>query len=106
MDLLNSTRTAANIITDTAVTPEEKPAPKYGERLLDFYVKKSDSWADEFKDPERLAQHAYAKASDNNVMDYDFEDAKQNTTQYVDYLMAALEAAGENTSDTTRFQTS
>ena len=42
----------------------------------------------------------------NNVMDYDFEDAKQNTTQYVDDLMAALEAAGENTSDTTRFQTS
>ena len=39
-------------------------------------------------------------------MDYDFEDAKQNTTQYVDDLMAALEAAGENTSDTTRFQTS
>lgn len=65
MDLI-STRTAAN-----AITPEEKPAPKYGERLLDFYAKKSESWGDEYKDPERIAQDAYSKASDKGVMDYD-----------------------------------
>ena len=41
----------------------------------------------------------------NNVMEYDFEDAKANTTTYVEEVMAALASAGANTDDATRFQT-
>ncbi len=36
----------------------------------------------------------------NNVMDYDFEDAKENTTTYVEEVMAALGSAADD-----RFQT-
>ena len=41
----------------------------------------------------------------NNVMDYDFEDAKTNITSYVEEVMAALADAGANTGDSSRFQT-
>ena len=41
----------------------------------------------------------------NNVMDYDFEDAKANTTTYVTEVMQALADSGANTEDTGRFQT-
>ena len=41
----------------------------------------------------------------NNVMEYDFEDAKANTTTYVEEVMAALANAGANTGDASRFQT-
>lgn len=40
-----------------------------------------------------------------NVMDYDFEDAKANTSNYVADVMAALAASGANTEDAQRFQT-
>ena len=41
----------------------------------------------------------------NNVMEYDFEDAKNNTEAYVGDIINALAAAGANTEDTSRFQT-
>ena len=41
----------------------------------------------------------------NNVMEYDFEDAKANTTTYVEEVMKALADSGANTEDTGRFQT-
>ena len=41
----------------------------------------------------------------NNVMEYDFEDAKNNTKAYVEDIINALAAAGTNTEDTSRFQT-
>ena len=41
----------------------------------------------------------------NNVMAYDFEDAKANTTTYVTEVMQALADNGANTEDTGRFQT-
>ena len=41
----------------------------------------------------------------NNVMEYDFEDAKANTTTYVEEVMKALADNGANTEDTGRFQT-
>ena len=41
----------------------------------------------------------------NNVVDYDFEDAKNNTKAYVEDIINALAAAGANTEDTSRFQT-
>ena len=41
----------------------------------------------------------------NNVMEYDFEDAKANTTTYVEEVMKALSDSGANTEDTGRFQT-
>ena len=41
----------------------------------------------------------------NNVMAYDFEDAKANTTTYVTEVMKALADSGANTEDTGRFQT-
>ena len=41
----------------------------------------------------------------NNVMAYDFEDAKANTTTYVEEVMKALADSGANTEDTGRFQT-
>ena len=41
----------------------------------------------------------------DNVMEYDFEDAKANTATYVEEVMNALAAAGANTTDTGRFQT-
>ncbi len=41
----------------------------------------------------------------NNVMAYDFEDAKANTTTYVEEVMKALAVSGANTEDTGRFQT-
>lgn len=43
----------------------------YGERLLDYYIKKHDSWNEEWKDPERLARYSYDKSSDKNTMDYE-----------------------------------
>ena len=41
----------------------------------------------------------------NNVMAYDFEDAKANTTTYVEEVMKALADNGANTEDTGSFQT-
>jgi len=41
----------------------------------------------------------------NKVMAYDFEDAKANTTTYVEEVMKALADNGANTEDTGRFQT-
>ncbi len=41
----------------------------------------------------------------DNVMEYDFEDAKANTTTYVEEVMKALADSGANTEDTGRFQT-
>ena len=41
----------------------------------------------------------------NNVMEYDFEDAKNNTKAYAEDIINALAAAGANTEDTSRFQT-
>ena len=41
----------------------------------------------------------------NNVMAYDFEDAKANTTTYVEEVMKALADNGANTEDAGRFQT-
>ncbi len=41
----------------------------------------------------------------NNVMAYDFEDAKANTTTYVEEVMKALADNGANTEDTGRVQT-
>ncbi|MGI6230904.1 MAG: ABC transporter substrate-binding protein [Tractidigestivibacter sp.] len=41
----------------------------------------------------------------DNVMDYDFEDAKENTETYVSDIMTALANSGTNTDDTSRFQT-
>ena len=41
----------------------------------------------------------------NTVMAYDFEDAKANTTTYVEEVMKALADNGANTEDTGRFQT-
>ena len=41
----------------------------------------------------------------NNVMAYDFEGAKANTTTYVEEVMKALADNGANTEDTGRFQT-
>ena len=40
----------------------------------------------------------------NNVIDYDFEDAKVNSAQYIQDVMEALAASGAATGDTTRFQ--
>ena len=39
----------------------------------------------------------------NNVMEYDFEDAKANTTTNVEDVMKALAASGANTEDACRF---
>ncbi len=39
-----------------------------------------------------------------NVMDYDFEDAKQNIGTYIEEVMNALAASGANTGDENRFQ--
>lgn len=39
-----------------------------------------------------------------NVMDYDYEEAANNTAQYVDDIMKALATSGENTGDENRFQ--
>ena len=41
----------------------------------------------------------------NNVMEYDFEAAKNNAKAYVEDIINALAAAGANTEDTSRFQT-
>ncbi len=41
----------------------------------------------------------------DNVMDYDFEDAKNNTATYVSDIMTALANSGANTEDASRFQT-
>ena len=40
-----------------------------------------------------------------NVMDYDFEDAKANIGTYVEELMTALASSGADTADESRFQT-
>lgn len=79
---LNSTRTAANTI-EPQQQDQEAPKQKYGAFLTDYYSRKVDTLADEFKDPERLAQHAYAKASDNNVMDYDTWKAFHGVDEFV-----------------------
>ena len=54
---------------------------------------------------EQPAQAAEFGLDPNNVMTYDFEDAKANTSTYVEEVMAALASAGANTADTGRFQT-
>lgn len=41
----------------------------------------------------------------DNVMEYDFEDAKNNTSAYVEEVMNALATAGADTADENRFQT-
>ncbi len=51
------------------------------------------------------AQAAEFGLDPENVMDYDFEDAKNNIGTYVEEVMAALAASGANTEDTGRFQT-
>ena len=79
---LNSTRTAANTI-EPQQQEQEAPKQKYGAFLTDYYSRKVDTLADEFKDPERLAQHAYAKASDINVMDYDTWKAFHGVDEFV-----------------------
>ena len=54
---------------------------------------------------EQPSQAAEFGLDPNNVMEYDFEDAKANTATYVEEVMNALAAAGANTTDTGRFQT-
>ena len=54
---------------------------------------------------EQPTQAAEFGLDPNNVMEYDFEDAKANTATYVEEVMNALAAAGANTTDTGRFQT-
>ena len=52
---------------------------------------------DNAKQPEQAAEFGL---DPENVMDYDFEDAKQNTTQYISDIFEALGAAADD-----RFQT-
>ena len=54
---------------------------------------------------EQPSQAAEFGLDPDNVMDYDFEDAKANITTYVQEVMQALADAGANTEDTGRFQT-
>ena len=53
---------------------------------------------------EQPAQAAEFGLDPNNVMEYDFEDAKANTTTYVEEVMKALSDAGADTGDG-RFKT-
>jgi len=57
---------------------------------------------DDAKQPEVAIEYGL---DPDNVMDYDFEDAKENTEQYTTDLMTALQSSGANTDDTSRFQT-
>ncbi|WP_072499646.1 extracellular solute-binding protein [Olsenella phocaeensis] len=57
---------------------------------------------DDAKQPEVVSQFGL---DPDNVMNYDFADAKANTEQYVDDIMKALASSGANTGDTSRFQT-
>ena len=41
----------------------------------------------------------------SNTISYDFDDATENTTRYIDEVMTALANAGAATGDTSRFQT-
>ncbi len=55
---------------------------------------------------EQPSQAAEFNLDPNNVMDYDFEDAKANTSNYVADVMAALASAGVETGEGSRFKTS
>ncbi|WP_417118641.1 extracellular solute-binding protein [Olsenella phocaeensis] len=57
---------------------------------------------DDAKQPEVVSQFGL---DPDNVMNYDFADAKANTEQYVDDIMKALASSGADTGDTKRFQT-
>jgi len=49
----------------------ESSQQKYGDKLLKYYSKKGNLLIDEYKDPSRLAELAYSKASDRDTMDYE-----------------------------------
>ncbi|OFK23243.1 extracellular solute-binding protein [Olsenella sp. HMSC062G07] len=57
---------------------------------------------DDAKQPEVASKYGL---DPNNVMDYNFEDAKEHTEAYVSDIMTALSQSGSNTSDPSRFQT-
>ncbi len=57
---------------------------------------------DDAKQPEVVSQYGL---DPDNVMDYDFEDAKEHTEQYVADVMNAIANSGGDTSDTSRFKT-
>ena len=46
---------------------------------------------------EQPSQAAEFGLDPNNVMDYDFQDAKDNTTTYVEEVMNALASSGADT---------
>ncbi len=56
---------------------------------------------DDAQQPEIVADFGL---DPDNVMDYDFEDAKENTETYVAEVMEAIHAAGGDTEDESRFQ--
>ncbi len=57
---------------------------------------------DDAKQPEVATEYGL---DPNNVIKYDFEDAKANTETYVKDVMEALASSGANTGDSSRFQT-
>lgn len=57
---------------------------------------------DNAKQPEVATEYGL---DPDNVMKYDFADAKENTEAYVSDIMSALSSAGANTGDASRFQT-
>lgn len=57
---------------------------------------------DDAKQPEVVNEYGL---DPNNVMDYNFADAKEHTEEYVKDIMEALAKSGSNTGDTNRFQT-
>ena len=57
---------------------------------------------DDAKQPEVVNEYGL---DPNNVMDYNFADAKEHTEEYVKDIMEALAKSGSNTGDTSRFQT-
>ncbi|EUB32552.1 extracellular solute-binding protein [Olsenella uli] len=57
---------------------------------------------DNAKQPEVATEYGL---DPDNVMKYDFADAKENTETYVSDIMSALSSAGANTGDASRFQT-
>lgn len=56
---------------------------------------------DNAKQPEVATEYGL---DPDNVMKYDFADAKENTEAYVSDIMSALSSAGANTGDASRFQ--
>ena len=87
--------TAANLWIEYALSPEcvELAAQNGSYQFLVIDNAEQPSQASEFG------------LDTNNVMAYDFEDAKANTTTYVEEVMKALADNGANTEDTGRFQT-